>query len=185
MEHTLLGQTREHMTRTVDVLQGELAKIHTGRAHPALVESVTVDYYGTPTPLRHVAHVVAPDPDLIIVRPFDRSQIPAIEKAVLAADLGLNPQNDGQVIRIKVPRLSEERRSELVKLVGKRAEEAKVALRNVRRDARDKLDTEKKEARLGEDDHHRLQKALDDLTAEHVKRVDELVERKAHEMRTL
>ncbi len=185
MEHTLLGQTREHMTRTVDVLQGELAKIHTGRAHPALVESVTVDYYGTPTPLRHVAHVVAPDPDLIIVRPFDRSQIPAIEKAVLAADLGLNPQNDGQVIRIKVPRLSEERRSELVKLVGKRAEEAKVALRNVRRDAREKLDQERKDGRLAEDALFRLREELDAITAEHTKKADALAEKKAHEMRTL
>jgi len=104
---------------------------------------------------------------------------------VLGADLGLNPQNDGQVIRVKIPRLSEERRNELVKLVSKRAEEAKIALRNVRRDTREKLDTEKKDGRLGEDDHHRLQKALDDLTAEHVKQVDDLVEKKAQEMRTL
>ncbi len=185
MEHELLRQARGHMVRTLSVLQGELGKLHTGRANPALVETVAVDYYGTPTPLKHIAHVVAPDPDVIMIRPFDRSQIPAIEKAVLAADLGLNPQNDGQVVRIKVPRLSEERRNELVKLVGKRAEEAKVALRNVRRDAREKLDLEKKEGRLGEDDHHRLQKALDDLTAEHVKQVDELAEKKAQEMRTL
>jgi len=185
MEHELLRDARGHMGRTLEVLQGELMKIYTGRANPVLVEAVMVDYYGAPTPLKHVAHVVAPDRDMIVVRPFDRSQIPAIEKAVLGADLGFNPQNDGQVVRIKIPRLSEERRNELVKLVGKRAEEAKVALRNVRRDARDKLDTEKKEARLGEDDHHRLQKALDDLTAEHVKRADELVEKKAREMRTL
>ncbi|HQM38582.1 MAG TPA: ribosome-recycling factor, partial [Candidatus Bipolaricaulis anaerobius] len=113
------------------------------------------------------------------------AQIPALEKAVLAADLGLNPQNDGQVIRIKIPRLSEERRTELVKIVGKRAEEAKVALRNVRREVREKLEAEKKDGRLAEDDHHRLQKALDDLTTEYVKRVDELVEKKAQEMRTL
>jgi ribosome recycling factor len=185
MEHDLLRQARGHMGRSLEVLHGELTKIHTGRANPALVETVAVDYYGTPTPLKHVAHVVAPDPDLIVVRPFDRSQIPAIEKAVLAADLGLNPQNDGQVVRIKVPRLSEERRNELVKLVGKRAEEAKVALRNIRREAREKLDAEKKDGRLGEDDHHRLQKALDDITAEHVKRADELVAKKAQEMRTL
>ncbi|MCX7750480.1 MAG: ribosome recycling factor [Candidatus Bipolaricaulota bacterium] len=185
MEHELLKQARGHMARTLDVLQGELAKIHTGRANPALVEGVAVDYYGTPTPLRHIAHVVAPDPDLILIRPFDRSQLPAIEKAILAAGLGLNPQNDGQVVRIKVPRLSEERRNELVKLVGKRAEEAKIALRNVRREVREKLEAEKKEGRMSEDEHHRLQKALDDLTAEHTKRVDELAEKKAQEMRTL
>ncbi len=185
MEHELLKQARGHMARTLDVLHGELAKIHTGRANPALVEGVVVDYYGTPTPLRHIAHVVAPDPDLIMIRPFDRSQLPAIEKAILAADLGLNPQNDGQVVRIKVPRLSEERRQELVKLVGKKAEEARIALRNVRREVREKLEVEKKDGRMSEDDHHRLQKALDDLTAEHVKRVDELAEKKAQEMRTL
>ncbi len=185
MEHELLKQARGHMARTLEVLQGELAKIHTGRANPALVEGVVVDYYGTPTPLRHIAHVVAPDPDLIMIRPFDRSQLPAIEKAILAAGLGLNPQNDGQVVRIKVPRLSEERRQELVKLVGKKAEEARIALRNVRREAREKLEAEKKDGRMSEDDHHRVQKALDDLTAEHVKRVDELAEKKAQEMRTL
>lgn len=185
MEHELLRQARGHMARTVDVLQGELAKLHTGRANPALVEGVTVDYYGTPTPLRHIANIATPDPDLILVRPFDRSQLPAIEKAILAAGLGLNPQNDGQVVRIKVPRLSEERRNELVKLVGKRAEEAKIALRNVRREVREKLEGEKKEGRMSEDDHHRLQKALDELTAEHVKRVEELAEKKAQEMRTL
>ncbi|MBC7220234.1 ribosome recycling factor [Candidatus Bipolaricaulota bacterium] len=185
MEHELLRQAREHMARTVDVLQGELAKIHTGRANPALVENVMVDYYGAPTPLKHVAHLVVPDPDLIMIRPFDRSQIPAIEKAVLGADLGLNPQNDGQVIRIKVPRLSEERRNELVKLVGKKVEEAKVALRNVRRDAREKLDQERKEGRLAEDDLFRLREELDAITAEHTKRADALAEKKAHEMRTL
>lgn len=184
MEHELLKQARGHMARTLDVLQGELAKIHTGRANPALVEGGR-GLLRDPHPLRHIAHVVAPDPDLIMVRPFDRSQLPAIEKAILAAGLGLNPQNDGQVVRIKVPRLSEERRQELVKLVGKKAEEARIALRNVRREVREKLEAEKKDGRLSEDDHHRLQKALDDLTSEHVKRVDELAEKKAQEMRTL
>lgn len=185
MEHELLRQAREHMARTLDVLQGELAKIHTGRANPALVENVMVDYYGAPTPLKHVAHAVAPDPDLIMIRPFDRTQIPAIEKAVLGADLGLNPQNDGQVIRIKVPRLTEERRNGLVKLVGKKVEEAKVALRNIRRDAREKLDQERKEGRLAEDDLFRLREELDAITAEHTKQADALAEKKAHEMRTL
>lgn len=173
------------MARTLEVLQGELMKIHTGRANPVLVETVAVEYYGTPTPLKHVAHVVAPDPDLIVIRPFDRTQIPAIEKAVLGADLGLNPQNDGQVIRIKVPRLSEERRNELVKLVGKRAEEAKIALRNIRRDVREKLDQEKKDGRIAEDALFRLREELDAVTTEHTKKADGLVEKKAQEMRTL
>ncbi|MBC7093601.1 ribosome recycling factor [Candidatus Bipolaricaulota bacterium] len=185
MEHPLLRDAKTHMARTLEVFRAELGKVHTGRANPALLENVMVDYYGTPTPLKHLANVVAPDPDLIMVRPFDRTQIPAMEKAILAADLGLNPQNDGQVVRIKVPRLSEERRNELVKLVHKRAEEAKVALRNIRRDVREKLDQEKKDGRLAEDDYFRARDALDELTADHVKKVDELAEKKGQEMRTL
>lgn len=185
MEHELLRETRAHMARTLEVLKGELGKIHTGRANPALVETIVVDYYGTPTPLKHVANVVTPDPDTILVRPFDRTQIPAIEKAVRAAELGLNPQSDGQTLRIKVPRLSEERRTELVKLVGKRAEEAKVALRNIRREAREKLDQEKKNGRISEDALFKWREELDALTAEHTKKVDELTEKKVQEMRTL
>jgi len=120
-----------------------------------------------------------------VVRPFDKSQIGAIEKAIRAADLGLNPQNDGQLIRIKVPRLSEERRNELAKVVAKKAEEAKIALRNIRRELKERLEQEKKEGKLSEDDFFRLQKELDQLTSDFTKKVEELAEKKAEEMRTL
>ncbi len=185
MEHPLLKETRAHMTRTVEVLKAELGKIQTGRANPSLVEGIVLDYYGTPTPLKHVANVVAPDPDSILVRPFDRSQLGAIEKAIRAAELGLNPQSDGQMIRVKVPRLSEERRNELAKLVGKKAEEAKVALRNIRRDVREKFDQEKKEGKISEDALFKLREELDQVTAEFTKKIDELTEKKVQEMRTL
>ncbi|RLE30649.1 ribosome recycling factor [Candidatus Acetothermia bacterium] len=185
MEHELLKDARSHMEKTLEVLKSELAKVHTGRANPALLEDVVVDYYGTPTPLKHLANIVAPDPDMIVVRPFDKSQIAAIEKAILQADLGLNPQNDGQIVRVKVPRLTEERRSELIKLVRGKGEEAKVALRNIRRDAREQLEAEKKDGNLAEDDFFRLRDELDELTQDYVKKVDELIEDKNQEMRTL
>lgn len=185
MEAELLRDAAGHMEKTVEVLREELGRVHTGRANPALLEGVQVDYYGTPTPLRHLANIVAPDPDLVVVRPFDKSQIGAIERAILAADLGLNPQNDGQIVRVKVPRLTEERRDELIKLVRRRGEEAKVALRNIRRDARERLEVEKRDGKISEDELFRLRDRLDELTQEHVKRVDELVEKKSGEMRTL
>jgi len=185
MEHELLRDAKTHMEKTLDVLRSELAKVHTGRANPTLLEDVIVDYYGSPTPLKHLANIVAPDPDMIVVRPFDRSQIGAIERAVMAADLGLNPQNDGQIVRVKVPRLTEERRNELIKLVRGKGEEAKVALRNIRRDARERLEAEKKAGNLAEDDFFHLRDRLDELTQEYVKKVDALIEKKSQEMRTL
>jgi len=185
MEHELLRDAKAHMEKTLEVLKSELGKVHTGRANPALLEDVMVDYYGTPTPLKHLANIVAPDPDMIVVRPFDRSQIGAIERAILAADLGLNPQNDGQIVRVKVPRLTEQRRNELVKIVRAKGEEAKVALRNIRRDVREKLEDQKKEGAISEDDFYRLRDELDKLTQDYAKRVDGLVEKKSQEMRTL
>ncbi len=185
MEHELLVECRKRMDKTIAALEADLAKVQTGRANPALLEDIKVDYYGTPTPLKHIAHITAPDPDLLVVRPFDRSQIGAMEKAIAAADLGLNPQNDGNVIRIKVPRLSEERREELVKLVKKRGEEAKVALRNIRREYKERFDDMKDEGALPEDDHRRLREQLDKITHEYTEKVDGIVEAKAQQMRTL
>lgn len=185
MEHPVVREARERMGKTLEVLRQELGKVHTGRANPALLEDIRVDYYGVPTPLRQLANIVAPDPDLLVVRPFDKTQIGAIEKAIRAADLGLNPQNDGQLIRIKVPRLSEERRNELAKIVAKKAEEAKIALRNIRRELKERLEQEKKEGKLSEDDFFRLQKELDQITADFNKKVEELAEKKTEEMRTL
>jgi len=185
MEHPQLDSVKSHMEKTIKVLQDELTKVHTGRANPSLIEDVIVEYYGTPTPMKHLANIVAPDPDMIVVRPFDRSQIAALEKGILASDLGLTPQNDGQLIRVKIPRLSEERRADLVKRVHRKGEEAKVALRNVRRDAREQLEAEKKDGSLAEDAFFKLRDQLDELTQTFTGQVDELVEAKSQEMRTL
>jgi len=129
-----------HMKRTIEVLKSNLAKVQTGRANPAMIEDVQVDYYGTKTPLKQLATIAAPEVNLLVVQPYDKSQMETFEKAILAADLGLNPASDGHVIRVKVPKLSEERRAELTKVIKARGEEAKVALRNIRREANEKLD---------------------------------------------
>lgn len=185
MEHPVLREAKERMGKALEFFRVDLGKVHTGRANPALLEDIQVEYYGTPTPLKHLANIVAPDPDLVVVRPFDRSQIAAIEKAIRAADLGLNPQNDGQLVRVKVPRLSEERREELARIVAKKAEETKVAVRNIRRELRERLDQEKKEAKISEDDFFQVREELDRVTADFVNKVEELAEKKAQEMRTL
>jgi ribosome recycling factor len=175
----------EHMKSTLDVLKSSLAKIQTGRANPAMIEDVAVDYYGAMTPLKQLATIAAPDPNLIVVQPYDKSQMEAFEKAILAADLGLNPENDGHVIRVKVPKLSEERRLELTKTIKARGEEAKVALRNVRRDANDKLEKLKKDGAISEDEYHRHHKQNDDTIHDYSQEVDDLIEEKGKQIQTI
>ncbi len=175
----------EHMNRTLEVLKGNLAKVQTGRANPAMIEDVTVDYYGTPTPLKQLATIVAPDPDLLVVQPYDKTQMGAFEKAILAADLGLNPSSDGRVIRIKVPKLSEERREELIRIIKAKGEEAKVALRNIRREANEKLDRMKESGEISEDDYHRHREKNDETIHEYTKKVDALVEEKSKQLRVI
>ena len=175
----------DHMERTVAVLKATLAKVQTGRANPAMIEDVTVDYYGTSTPLKQLATIAAPDPDLLVVQPYDKTQMSAFEKAILTADLGLNPASDGRVIRIKVPKLSEERREELIKIIKAKGEEAKVALRNIRREANDKLDRMKDNGEISEDDHHRYREKNDDTIREYEKKIDELVGEKSKQLRVI
>ena len=141
----ILTQHETRMDKTIDALKHEFASIRTGRASTSLLDKVMVDYYGTPTPVNQVANVQAPEPRLILVKPWERNMIGPIEKAVLQSDLGLNPSNDGETIRLAIPQLTEERRKELVKVVHKKAEEAKVAVRNIRRDANDAIKKEEKE----------------------------------------
>jgi ribosome recycling factor len=174
-----------HMKRTVEVLKTSLGKIQTGRANPAMVEDVVVDYYGAPTPLKQLATLVAPDPDLLVVQPYDKTQMAAVEKAILAAGLGLNPANDGKVIRIKIPKLSEERREELARVIKARGEEGKVALRNVRREANEKLERMKDDGKISEDDYRRGREKNDESIQEHSKQVDELIEGKNKQLRTI
>ncbi len=175
----------EHMDRTIEVLKANLAKVQTGRANPAMIEDVTVDYYGTPTPLKQLATIVAPDPDLLVVQPYDKTQMGAFEKAILAADLGLNPTSDGRVIRIKVPKLSEERREELIRIIKAKGEDAKVALRNIRREANEKLDRMKDAGDISEDDYHRYREKNDETIHEYTKKIDELVEEKSKQLRVI
>lgn len=175
----------DHMNRSMDVLKGNLSKVQTGRASPAMIQDVVVDYYGTATPLKQLASIVAPDPDLLAVQPYDKTQMAAFEKAILAADLGLNPVNDGKIIRIKIPKLSEERRQELIRIIKTKGEEAKVALRNIRRDANETLEKMKDGGEISEDDHHRHRELNDDTIHEYTKKVDDLVEDKSKQLRTI
>jgi len=175
----------DHMDRSIEVLKANLSKVQSGRANPAMIEDVIVDYYGAPTPVKQLATIVAPDPDLLAVQPYDKTQIGAVEKAILAADLGLNPINDGKIIRIKIPKLSEERRHELTRIIKAKGEEAKVALRNVRRDANEKLERMKDNGEISEDSYHQYREKNDEAIREYSKKVDELVEGKNKQLRTI
>jgi ribosome recycling factor len=175
----------DHMDRSIEVLKSNLSKVQTGRANPAMIEDVVVDYYGAMTPLKQLATIAAPDPNLLVVQPYDKTQMAAVEKAILAADLGLNPSSDGHVIRVKVPKLSEERRRELTKVIKARGEETKVALRNIRREANDKLDQMKSDGEISEDDHRRYRDKNDEIIQEYSKKVDELVEEKNKQIQTI
>jgi len=176
-------KTAEHkMTRAVEILSTDLHSVRTGRASPALLDRIQVDYYGSPTPINGVANISAPDPRMVLVQPWDRGMLGAIEKAILKSDLGINPTNDGQVIRLVLPQLTEERRKELVKQVHHRAEEARVAVRNCRRDALDHLRKAEKDGGVSKEDETRAQDRLQKLTDQFVKRVDEVSRKKETEV---
>jgi ribosome recycling factor len=170
----VLNDAEERMEKTVEALQSELRTIRTGRASPALVERLHVDYYGAPTPLNQLAGISVPEPRLLMIRPWDRNTIGLIEKAILKSDLGLTPNNDGQVIRLLIPQLTEERRRDLGRLVAKRVEEARVACRNIRRDAIDMLRDLEKEKIISEDDLFEGRDEVQELTDNFIKRIDEI-----------
>ncbi|MBE3549669.1 MAG: Ribosome recycling factor [Brockia lithotrophica] len=182
MSEEVLKDAEARMEKAIEVLRSELATVRAGRATPALLEKVSVDYYGVPTPIHQLATITVADARLLVVQPWDRSALAAIERAIQKAELGLNPQNDGQVIRIVVPPLTEERRKELTKLVRRFGEEARVAIRNVRRDAIEELRRREKEGLLSEDESRRLQERVQKLTDQMVGRVDTLVEQKEKEL---
>lgn len=164
MNDDISADTEQHMEKSLAALRRELANIRTGRANPAVIEHLTVEYYGSPTPLQQLANIAAPDPRQLLVQPYDRSALGSIEKAIRASDFGFNPTNDGSTIRIVIPQLTEERRRDFVKLVHKRVEEAKVAVRNVRRDANDALKKQRKDKELSEDEEKRALEQLQKLT---------------------
>jgi len=172
----------DKMNKTVEVLRKEYASLRAGRATPALLEKIQVDYYGTPTPINQLANVSVPEARLLIIQPWDKSTVPSIEKAILKSDLGITPTGDGNVIRISVPQLTEERRKELVKVVKKKAEEAKVAVRNLRRDANDRIKAAEKKNVISEDDAKRGQDEIQKLTDKHILSIDKTAEVKEKEI---
>ena len=170
------------MEKSVEALHKELSGIRTGRASPSLVERLQVEAYGVPTPLQSLAGISTPEARLLVIRPYDRSAIPAIEKAIQRSDLSLTPSNDGQVIRIVIPQLTEERRHELSKLCARRAEEARVAVRNIRRDEVEHLRKVEKEGHVGRDDVERSLAQVQQITDQFIAKVDEVARRKEAEI---
>ena len=177
-----LKQYEDKMNKTLDILAKDYAAIRAGRANPAVLDKVTVDYYGAPTPINQMAAVSVTEARTLTIQPWDRSTLKEIEKAIHASDIGINPQNDGSVIRLMFPPLTEERRKELSKDISKQGEEAKVSVRNIRRDAMDKLKAMKKAGELTEDDLKAAEKDTQDLTDKYCKQVDEMVARKTKEI---
>jgi ribosome recycling factor len=178
----ILRDARQHMEATIESVTHDFNGLRTGRASISIFDDVTVDYYGAPTPLNQLASLSAPDPNLLVIQPYDKSTIDAVEKAIHQAELGLNPSNDGSVVRIPIPELTEERRVELTKVVGRLAEHGKTAIRNIRRDANDGVKKLQGEKEITEDEEHHAHKQVQDLTDEFVKRIDELAERKNSEI---
>ncbi len=170
----VIQDAEKRMQGAMEALGREFNAIRTGRASPALVDRISVDYYGTATPLNQIAGVSAPEARLLVIQPWDKGAIQGIERAILESDLGLTPNNDGSVIRLQIPQLTEERRKELVRLVHQRVEEAKVAVRNVRRDAMDTVKLLQTEKEISEDDERRAEASVQELTDKYVARADEL-----------
>jgi ribosome recycling factor len=185
-ETTMIGETladaEDRMTKAVEALRRELATVRTGRANPALVEHLKVDYYGTPTPLKQLASVMVPEARLLTIQPWDKGSLTAIEKAIQKSDLGLNPTNDGSIIRLAIPPLTEERRRELVRMVHKKVEEGRVAIRNVRRDAHSMLRELLHDKEISEDQEHNAQEELQQVTDRFIADADRVGQEKEEEL---
>jgi len=173
-----LGDATQRMTKSVDATHEHFNSVRTGRATPALLDRITIDYYGTPTPLKNLATINTPEPRMLTIQPFDPSSIKQIEKTIQESDLGLTPSNDGKLIRLPIPQLTEERRKDLVKIVRGMAEEGRVSVRNVRRDAIKHLEELAKSGDVGDDDERAAEGRVQKLTDEHVAKIDELLKRK-------
>ena len=178
----ILKEYGTKMQKTVDVVVSDFAAVRAGRANAAVLDKITVDYYGSPTPINQVAAISSPDPRSLLIKPWDGSILKAIEKAIQTSDLGINPQNDGTSIRLAFPQLTEERRKELTKQVKKYAENGKVAIRNIRRDAMDKLKAKQKKSEITEDDCKEFEKELQDMTDKRCKELDDLSAKKEKEL---
>jgi ribosome recycling factor len=182
MVKDVLKDTEQHMEATIGSVTHDFNTLRTGRASISILDDIMVDYYGNPTPLNQLAGLSAPDPNLLVVQPYDKSVIDNVEKAIHQSELGLNPGNDGTVIRIPIPELTEERRLELTKVVGRVAEQGKTAVRNLRRDANDRIKKLQAGKEISEDEEHRAFKQVQELTDQYCKRIDEIAERKNQEI---
>ncbi len=178
----LFEKTAKRMDQSVEAVRRELASLRTGRASLSILEGVLVDYYGQPTPINQMCKLSIPDPGMIVAQPFDPSTIGAVEKAIQAADLGLNPGNDGKVVRIPIPPLTDERRKQLAKKVRQIAEEGRTAIRQIRRDANEAIRRMEKDGDIGQDEAHRATDRVQELTDDHVKSIDELAKEKEKEL---
>ncbi|HEY1829410.1 MAG TPA: ribosome recycling factor [Acidimicrobiales bacterium] len=182
MAALVVEDTTDKMEKAIEHVKTEMGTVRTGRANSALVETLVVDYYGTATPLRQLAGFSVPDAMLLVISPYDKGSLGAIEKAIMTSDLGINPTNDGAVIRLAFPPLTEERRKEMVKIVRHKAEEGRVAVRNLRRAGRHDLDALQKDGSISTDELERVEKELDKVTHAHVEAIDQLVAHKEREL---
>ena len=180
-----IKEFKNRMIKTAEVLSTQFDTVRAGRANAAVLDQIEVDYYGSPTPIRQIASISSPDARTLLIQPWDGSTLKLIEKAILTSELGINPQNDGRVIRLVFPQLTEERRRELTKQVKKYGEDAKVAVRNIRRDAMDYVKALKKKSEITEDDQKKAEKDLQDLTDKYIKKVDEACAVKEKELMEL
>lgn len=182
MKEQVFQNMESSMEKAIAAYQKELGRLRTGRASPALLEGIRVDYYGTPTPINQTASINIPESRLIVIQPWDKSTIESIEKAIQKANLGLSPANDGSVIRIAIPPLTEDRRKELVKLAKKMAEDCKISVRNIRREANDSLKKLEKDKEISEDEYHRATEEVQKSTDERVEKIDQIMETKQKEI---
>ena len=178
----LMDYTEEHMMKAVEVMQSDFASIRTGKASPALVENMTIDYYGTPTKLKELAGITTPESRLLVIQPWDPSSVAVIEKAIQASSIGISPVSDGRVLRLPIPELSAERREMLAKQVKARAEEARIAVRNIRRDANDAAKKAQKASEITEDDLKDMLEDIQKLTDDYIKEIDEVLHKKEEEL---
>ena len=182
MPMELIGETKEKMTKTLSVLKAELAGLRAGRANAQVLDRIAVDYYGSMTPINQLGNISTPEPRMLIIALWDTKMIPAVEKAIQKSDLGINPANDGKIIRLVFPELTEERRKDLVKTVRKKGEESKVAIRNIRRDLNDQIKKQKKDSLITEDDQKKLEEKGQKLTDEFIKDIDAILAAKEKEI---
>ena len=185
MAPEMLNESESNMKKTIEAVKKDFASLRAGRATPALLDKIMVNYYGTPTPINQLANISVPEARLLVIQPWDKNAMADIERAIMKSDLGITPASDGSVIRLAVPQLTQERRTELLKVIKKKAEEGRVAVRNVRRETNEKLKSEQKEGTLSEDDLKRKQDEVQKLTDKYIKEIDVVLAAKEQEMMTV